>query len=313
MYGRGPRVRAEICRVCDNRARDPPIRVPLLFPGNAPLFFPRTEARPHHVVWMRRSLGPLLCELHAHSRWSDGELPLSELVDLHGRAGFDVLCVTDHVVRRDDPWRAREGIRFRSVDETSWDNYLAEIEREAARARKTYGMLVVPGLELTFNDEEPSARGTCVESAWRGDRARAKLRLRRPGIAEIETAPGRRRDIAAHPYGDEPAHATRALRSASRATRSCAGSSTASSCSTVRSSSAGSPSPGFQRLRPEISIAPSISRDGRRCFRVSTTSRLSSTTSARHAPSTSPVSTSSYRAWRPEHAVAFATGEDPRA
>ena len=104
---------------------------------------------------MRRSLGPLLCELHAHTRWSDGELSVAELVDLHGRAGFDVLCVTDHVVRCDDPWREEEGARFSSIDEATFPVYLAEVEREAVRAARTYGMLVLPGLELTFNDSEP--------------------------------------------------------------------------------------------------------------------------------------------------------------
>jgi hypothetical protein len=104
---------------------------------------------------MRRSLGPLLCELHAHTRWSDGALTVPELVDLHGRSGFDVLCITDHVVRSDDPWRYEEGIRFSSVDELSFPLYLTEIEREAERAWRTYGMLVLPGLELTFNDSEP--------------------------------------------------------------------------------------------------------------------------------------------------------------
>lgn len=48
----------------------------------------------------------LVCELHAHSTWSDGHLTLPELVDLHGRAGIDVLCITDHAVRLDDPSRA---------------------------------------------------------------------------------------------------------------------------------------------------------------------------------------------------------------
>jgi histidinol phosphatase-like PHP family hydrolase len=56
---------------------------------------------------MRRSIGPLLCERHAHTRWSDAELTVAELVDLHGRTGFDVLCVTDHVIRSDDRWRER--------------------------------------------------------------------------------------------------------------------------------------------------------------------------------------------------------------
>ncbi len=102
---------------------------------------------------MRRTLGPLLCELHAHTTWSDGALGVAELVDLHGRNGFDVLCVTDHVVRENDPWRANETAGC--VDERTWPEYLADVEREAARAWRTYGMLVIPGLELTFNDEQP--------------------------------------------------------------------------------------------------------------------------------------------------------------
>jgi 3',5'-nucleoside bisphosphate phosphatase len=104
---------------------------------------------------MRRSLGPLLCELHAHTRWSDGDLTVGELVDLHGRSGFDVLCGTDHVVRTNDPWRERLGPVFRSVDEGTYAAYLADVEAEAERAWRMYGMLVLPGLELTFNDDDP--------------------------------------------------------------------------------------------------------------------------------------------------------------
>ena len=47
---------------------------------------------------MRRIVTPLLCELHAHTTWSDGLLSVAELVDLYGRSGFDVLCVTDHAL-----------------------------------------------------------------------------------------------------------------------------------------------------------------------------------------------------------------------
>ena len=88
------------------------------------------------ILSMRRSLGPLLCELHAHTRWSDGELTVAELVDLHGGSGFDVLCVTDHVVRTDDPWREEEGAAFSSIEEATFPLYLAEVEREAARAAR---------------------------------------------------------------------------------------------------------------------------------------------------------------------------------
>jgi hypothetical protein len=38
---------------------------------------------------------PLHCELHAHTTFSDGALSPSELVDLYGSAGFDVLAITD--------------------------------------------------------------------------------------------------------------------------------------------------------------------------------------------------------------------------
>jgi hypothetical protein len=149
---------------------------------------------------MRRSLGPLLCELHAHTRWSDGQLTVAELVDLHGRSGFDVLCVTDHVVRTDDPWRYEEGIDFSAVDEESFPRYLADVEREAARAWKTYGMLVVPGLELTFNDDEPVMAAHAVAVGLR------EFVSVDDGIAEAmrTAAEAGAALVAAHPNHDEP-------------------------------------------------------------------------------------------------------------
>jgi 3',5'-nucleoside bisphosphate phosphatase len=150
---------------------------------------------------MRRSLGPLLCELHAHTRWSDGVLTVQELVDMHGRCGFDVLCITDHVVRSDDPWRYEEGVRFSSVDELSFPLYLAEVDREAERAWRTYGMLVIPGLELTFNDSEPVMAAHAVALGLRDyvsvdDGIAEAMRTAIAAGAAI---------IAAHPNGDEPA------------------------------------------------------------------------------------------------------------
>jgi len=42
---------------------------------------------------------PLLCELHAHTTWSDGAFSIREICDLYGRRGFDVLAITDHTTR----------------------------------------------------------------------------------------------------------------------------------------------------------------------------------------------------------------------
>jgi predicted metal-dependent phosphoesterase TrpH len=96
----------------------------------------------------------LLCELHAHTTFSDGELTLGELVDLYGPSGFDVLCVTDHCVRPDDPWLRKSPVPA-SVDAGNFDTYLTAIESEALRARRLYDLLVVPGLELTYWHPDP--------------------------------------------------------------------------------------------------------------------------------------------------------------
>lgn len=77
---------------------------------------------------------PLLCELHAHTDWSDGELSLDELVDLYGEAGFDVLCVTDHVLRPDDPSLNGAVSSLSAVDELRHAAYLDAIAAAADRA-----------------------------------------------------------------------------------------------------------------------------------------------------------------------------------
>jgi hypothetical protein len=97
----------------------------------------------------------LLCELHAHTTWSDGVLTTRELVDLYGRFGFDVLCVTDHVTRGSDPWLL-EGELRRGVHAEIFSAYLEELDVEAVRARSLYDMLVLPGLELTYNELDPA-------------------------------------------------------------------------------------------------------------------------------------------------------------
>ena len=90
---------------------------------------------------------PLLAELHAHTTWSDGELSLRALVDLYGLQGFDVLCVTDHAL----PDGAANGC----VGVHNWRDYLDEVEHEAGRAEREYGLLLIPGVELTDNHDDP--------------------------------------------------------------------------------------------------------------------------------------------------------------
>jgi predicted metal-dependent phosphoesterase TrpH len=93
----------------------------------------------------------LLCDFHIHTNYSDGVLPLPEVVDLFGRSGHDVIAITDHIVNRDNGLgRIAHRIRH-SLSPESWTRYAAQIEREAERAWKTWGMLVLPGAEMTRN------------------------------------------------------------------------------------------------------------------------------------------------------------------
>lgn len=149
---------------------------------------------------MRSRVGPLLAELHAHTTWSDGLLSVADLVDLYGASGFDVLCVTDHVVRRDDPWLDPAEWGDRGVRADNVEAYLAEIEREAARALSRYGLLVLPGLELTYNDLDP---GRAAHAVAVGVRRHVPVDDGLDGALETASAAGAAL-IAAHPYDAEP-------------------------------------------------------------------------------------------------------------
>ncbi len=144
---------------------------------------------------MRRKIEPLLCELHAHTRWSDGALTVPELVDLYGRNGFDVLCITDHVNRTDDPWLPADAIA-RGLTPHNHPDYLAEVGAQAERARRDYDLLLLPGLELTVNDLDPRLAAHAVAVGCRayvgvdGGIDAALVQARGEGAALV----------AAHPY-----------------------------------------------------------------------------------------------------------------
>ncbi|MPY86380.1 MAG: phosphotransferase [Luteitalea sp.] len=102
--------------------------------------------------------GPfLLCDFHIHTRWSDGQLTLRDVCDLYGQTGhFDVIAITDHILmERDLLAQAGRlltlGGRHFSLTAAAFPEYLAEIEAEAARAMERYGLLVLPGAEITQN------------------------------------------------------------------------------------------------------------------------------------------------------------------
>ena len=137
---------------------------------------------------------PLLAELHAHSTWSDGELSVAGLVDLYGSRGFDVLCVTDHVCRE-------VPAAPRGITAANHADYLAELDREAERARERYGLLLLPGLELTYNEDDPDRSAHAVAV---GLRSFVSVDSGIDGAIEQAVQAGAAL-VAAHPFDHEPA------------------------------------------------------------------------------------------------------------
>lgn len=106
----------------------------------------------------RKKAGPLLCDFHVHTNYSDGKLTVSDVVDFYGVRGFDCICITDHWA---DPRRligklARLTPFTLSTDQI--EEYFEVIAREAKRAWRRYGMLVLTGLE--FNKDGPTKKSS---------------------------------------------------------------------------------------------------------------------------------------------------------
>jgi UDP-N-acetylglucosamine:LPS N-acetylglucosamine transferase len=121
-------------------------RTPKLFQS------PKSTAAPQApAIRPGSSAGGLLCDLHIHTNYSDGKLPLPEVVDFYGRRGFDCICITDHIA---DPKRLVGKFSELTNLTLAWDQldeYFVMIERERRRALRKYGMIVMTGLE--FNKE----------------------------------------------------------------------------------------------------------------------------------------------------------------
>ena len=106
----------------------------------------------------RKKTGPLLCDFHVHTNYSDGKLTVADVVDFYGVRGFDCICITDHWA---DPRRligklARLTPFTLSTDQI--EEYFAVIANEARRAWRRYGMLVLTGLE--FNKDGPTKKSS---------------------------------------------------------------------------------------------------------------------------------------------------------
>lgn len=94
----------------------------------------------------------LLCDFHIHTALSDGILPLPEVVDLYGRAGFDVINISDHIFDETSLAEYRDrGADPKVVEPEVFAEYMRTLWQEARRAWEQYEMVLIPGFEVTNN------------------------------------------------------------------------------------------------------------------------------------------------------------------
>jgi len=135
-----------------NRSSHPPETLPVR---------QKTEARPMaRPVSFRpeQHRQALLCDFHIHTNYSDGRLTVPEVVDFYGTRGFDCICITDHWT---DPRRLIGKLSRLTPFTLSYEQieeYFEVIAREARRARRRFGMIVLTGLE--FNKDGPTKRSS---------------------------------------------------------------------------------------------------------------------------------------------------------
>ena len=88
----------------------------------------------------------LLTDLHIHTTWSDGTIPIEEVVKIYGEARFDAIAITDHVFDTQSPRSLELYDEGKSIKDLK--GYFQRIEEVSRWAQETYDLLVIPGLEI---------------------------------------------------------------------------------------------------------------------------------------------------------------------
>lgn len=72
-------------------------------------------------------------------------------MDLYGRLGFGAIAITDHLCEERSFLGKAAKFLSRTLTRKTYPQYLETLAIEAERAQKQYGMLLIPGFEITKN------------------------------------------------------------------------------------------------------------------------------------------------------------------
>jgi len=131
---------------------------------------------------------------------------MREVVDLFGRSGHDVIAITDHITDTKGLLGRAARALGRTVTPESARGYFAEIAAEAKRARERYGMLVIPGAEITHNaltrDRSCHILALGITEYLSADRSPLQIlrEIRRRGAVSVACHPHEVRELFANTF-----------------------------------------------------------------------------------------------------------------
>lgn len=92
-----------------------------------------------------------LADFHVHSSFSDGKMLIPDVIDLYGSRGFGCIAITDHLCETGTVLGKASAYLGCCLTPATFPIYMAILKSEAERAWDQYGMVVIPGVELTKN------------------------------------------------------------------------------------------------------------------------------------------------------------------
>ena len=93
----------------------------------------------------------ILSDFHIHSNFSDGKHSIPEIVDFYGKRGFGAIAITDHLCET-GTFLGKAATYFeRTLTPATFPFYLEILKSEKKRALNQYGMILIPGVEVTKN------------------------------------------------------------------------------------------------------------------------------------------------------------------
>ena len=104
-----------------------------------------------------------MTDLHIHTTFSDGTVPIEEVVRLYGESGFDAIAITDHLFDTQSPRSLELYEEGKSVRDL--DPYFRTIGDLARWAKEKYDLLVIPGLEICNLQEDYHILGIDLKEA----------------------------------------------------------------------------------------------------------------------------------------------------